>query len=101
MSNGHAVVHRAELRWYTRTRFRPIGSRQVLPHVEKFGIYLNPAKGKVVRITSPYWFPPEPEWVYVTSEVNAPLTKIRDVIQEKGLSEAADTVVWGRIPSKE
>ena len=70
----------------------------MLPHVEKFGIYLNPTEAKVVRITSPYWFPEEPEWVYVTSEVNATLLSIRDTIREKSLSDDPDAVIWGRIP---
>ena len=73
-------------------------SFQLLQHVEKFGIYLNAAEGKVVRITSPYWFPEEPDWVYVTSEVNATLLSIRDTIREKSLSDDADSVTWGRIP---
>ena len=70
----------------------------MLQHVEKFGIYLNAAESKVVRITSPYWFPEEPDWVYVTSEVNATLLSIRDTIREKSLSDDADSVTWGRIP---
>ena len=50
----------------------------MLEHVDKFGIYLNVETGKVVRITSPYWFPPDNEWVVVTKEVNATLTEISD-----------------------
>ena len=73
----------------------------MLPHVSKFGIYLNAAEGKVVRITSPYWFPEEPDWVYVTDEVNATLLRIRDLIREKELSADADNVAWGRIPLKD
>ena len=73
----------------------------MLPHVSKFGIYLNAAEGKVVRITSPYWFPEEPDWVYVTNEVNATLLRIRDLIREKELSANADNVSWGRIPLKD
>ncbi|HBJ29755.1 MAG TPA: hypothetical protein DDY93_00110 [Dehalococcoidia bacterium] len=73
----------------------------MLPHVSKFGIYLNAAEGKVVRITSPYWFPEEPDWVYVTNEVNATLLQIRDLIGEKNLSQEADSVSWGRIPLKD
>jgi hypothetical protein len=73
----------------------------MLPHVSKFGIYLNADEGKVVRITSPYWFPEEPDWVYVTDEVNATLLHIRDVIQEKSLSTEASAVTWGRIPLKD
>ena len=72
----------------------------MLPHVSKFGIYLNAAEGKVVRITSPYWFPEEPDWVYVTNEVNATLLQIRDLI-EKNLSQEAESVSWGRIPLKD
>ena len=73
----------------------------MLPHVSKFGIYLNPVEGKVVRITSPYWFPEEPDWVYVTSEVNETLLNIRRIIRDEGLSEDADGVTWGRIPVRD
>ncbi|MCI0840546.1 MAG: hypothetical protein J4N64_02135 [Chloroflexi bacterium] len=73
----------------------------MLSHVSKFGIYVNAGQGKVVRITSPYWFPEEPDWVYVTNEVNATLLQIRDVIREKNLSDSADAVTWGRIPLKD
>ena len=70
----------------------------MLPHVSKFGIYFNSLEEKVVRITSPYWFPPEPEWVYVTNEVNATLLSIRKMIKEQGLADSSDSVTWGRIP---
>ncbi len=73
----------------------------MLSHVSKFGIYLNDKERKVVRITSPYWFPEEPDWVYVTDEVNATILKIRDTIREKSLSELPDDVSWGRIPLKD
>ena len=73
----------------------------MLPHVSKFGIYLNPKDHKVVRITSPYWFPEAPDWVYVTDEVNATLLKIRDIIKEKSLAKDPDSVMWGRIPLKD
>ena len=73
----------------------------MLPHVSKFGIYFSSSEGKVVRITSPYWFPEEPDWVYVTDEVNATLLKIRNLIKEQGLSDDSDEVVWGRIPLKD
>ena len=43
----------------------------MLEHASQFGIYLNAAEHKVVRITSPYWLPEPPDWVYVTDEVNA------------------------------
>ncbi len=67
----------------------------------KFGIYLNAGEKKVVRITSPYWWPEEPDWVYVTDEVNATLLKIREAIGEASLAEDPDDVTWGRIPLKE
>ena len=73
----------------------------MLSHVSKFGIYLNAKERKVVRITSPYWFPEEPDWVYVTDEVNATILKIRDVVREKALSELSDDITWGRIPLKD
>ena len=67
----------------------------------KFGIYLNPKKGQVVRITSPYWLPEPPDWVYVTPEVNATLLQIREVAKEKKLTREADKIVWTQIPVKE
>ena len=70
----------------------------MIPHVSKFGIYLNPEDLKVVRITSPYWFPEPPEWVYVTDEVNATLLSIRDTIREHSMAADPDAVAWGRIP---
>ena len=73
----------------------------MLEHASKFGIYLNPNEQKIVRITSPYWFPEAPDWVYVTNEVNATLLAIRDVIREKSLASDADSVTWGRIPLKD
>ena len=73
----------------------------MLSHVSKFGIYLNDKERKVVRITSPYWFPEEPDWVYVTDEVNATILNIREMIREKELSELPDDVTWGRIPLKD
>ena len=73
----------------------------MLSHVSKFGIYLNDKERKVVRITSPYWFPEEPDWVYVTDEVNATILNIREMIRDKELSELPDDVTWGRIPLKD
>ena len=70
----------------------------MLPHISKFGIYLNPSEHKVIRITSPYWFPEEPDWVYVTGEVNETLLNIRQIIRDEKLAEEPDSVVWGRIP---
>ena len=73
----------------------------MLEHVEKFGIYLNIESGQVVRITSPYWFPPEPDWVIVTREANARLIDIRDSSNSKKLFAKPESVVWGRIPLKD
>lgn len=67
----------------------------------QFGIYLNPAEGRAVRITSPYWWPEPPQWVFLTGEVNATLRRIRELAQEQGLSANPDTIGWGRIPLRD
>ena len=67
----------------------------------KFGIYLNAADGKVVRINSPYWFPEEPDWAFLTPEVNSTLVQIRDLAKEKGLSADASAITWGIIPLRD
>ena len=67
----------------------------------KFGIYLNSLEKKVVRINSPYWFPEEPDWVYLTAEVNATLLRIRDMAGEKGLVSDSNELTWGTIPMKD
>ena len=51
--------------------------------------------------TGPSWLPEEPDWVFLTPEVNSTLLQIRDLAKEKGLSDDPDTLVWGRIPLKE
>ncbi len=73
----------------------------MLSHVSKFGIYYNASEEKVVRITSPYWFPEPPEWIMLTDEVNATILAIREIIKERGLSENPVRVTWGRIPAKD
>lgn len=70
----------------------------VQENIKKFGIYFNASDMKVVRINSPYWFPPEPDWVMVTNEVNATLLSIREMIGEKKLVDNPDEVTWGSIP---
>ena len=70
----------------------------MLSHVTKFGIYLNTNTSKVVRITSPYWFPPEPEWIKITDETNETLVNIRELIRKESLVPNPDEVSWGRIP---
>lgn len=67
----------------------------------KFGIYLNAGENKVVRINSPYWFPEEPDWAFVTPEVNATLIQIREMAAEKGLAADAGAITWGIIPMRE
>ena len=64
----------------------------------KFGIYLNPGENQAVRINSPYWTPPEPDWIFLTAEVNATLLRIRELAQEQGVSATPDAIAWGTIP---
>ena len=72
-----------------------------MPQISKFGIYLNVQEKVVVRINSPYWIPDEPEWIYLTPEVNATLLQIRDMTKGRNLLPEADQVVWGTIPLKD
>ncbi len=72
-----------------------------MQQASRFGIYLNDAEKKVVRINSPYWFPEEPDWIFVTPEVNATLLSIRETAREQGLSADADALTWGTIPMRE
>ena len=67
----------------------------------KFGIYLNARDNQVVRINSPYWIPEEPDWVFLTPEVNSTLLQIREMARENGIPGSVDSIVWGTIPSKE
>jgi len=69
-----------------------------MEHTSRFGIYLNANDRKVVRINSPYWFPQEPDWVYLTAEVNATLLQIRQVARQKRLLEDVDSLTWGALP---
>lgn len=72
-----------------------------MQQASKFGIYLNANDKKVVRINSPYWIPEEPDWVFLTPEVNATLLSIREMAQEKGLSGDSGSITWGTIPLKD
>ena len=72
-----------------------------MQQASKFGIYLNDADHKVVRINSPYWFPPEPDWVFLSPEVNATLLSIRELAKSQGLSADADALTWGTIPMRD
>jgi hypothetical protein len=69
-----------------------------MQQTSKFGIYLNPAEGRVVRINSPYWIPEEPEWVFLTPEVNVTLLQIRELAKEQGAASDPDSIIWGVIP---
>ena len=66
-----------------------------------FGIYLNAGEGRVVRINSPYWIPEEPDWVYLTPEVNATLLQIRALAREKSLVPDGNELTWATIPVKD
>jgi hypothetical protein len=72
-----------------------------MQQASKFGIYLNAKESQVVRINSPYWFPEEPDWVFLTPEVNATLLSIRELAQEQGMTQDAGAITWGTIPMKE
>ena len=67
----------------------------------RFGIYLNVGEKKVVRINSPYWFPEEPDWIFLTPEVNATLLQIRATARDQSLVPDADEITWGAIPLKD
>ena len=69
-----------------------------MQQTSKFGIYLNAKENQVVRINSPYWIPPEPEWVFLTAEVNSTLLQIREMAKEQSDVSDADSIKWGSIP---
>ena len=69
-----------------------------MQQASKFGIYLNASANQVVRINSPYWIPEEPDWVFLTPEVNATLLQIRDLAKEGGSSSNPAAITWGTIP---
>mgnify|MGYP006992723378 FL=1 len=72
-----------------------------MQQASKFGIYLNAKDNQVVRINSPYWIPDEPDWVLLTTEVNATLLNIREMAKDKGLSNDSGSITWGIIPLKD
>jgi hypothetical protein len=61
---------------------------------QKFGIYLNTKELKVARINSPHWIPSEPDWVFLTPEVNMTLLKIRQLAEEQKLVRQPDKLAW-------
>ncbi len=72
-----------------------------MQQTSKFGIYLNPNDKKVVRINSPYWIPEEPDWVFLTAEVNATLLQIRELAKEQGNVSEPEAITWGTIPLRD
>ena len=72
-----------------------------MEHTAKFGIYLNSKENQVVRINSPYWIPEEPDWVFLTPEVNATLLQIRELARERSLSSDPGSIKWGTIPVRD
>ena len=72
-----------------------------MQQTSKFGIYLNSKENQVVRINSPYWIPEEPDWVFLSPEVNATLLEIRELARERGVSSTSDALTWGTIPLRD
>jgi hypothetical protein len=72
-----------------------------MQQASKFGIYLNPKDNVVIRINSPYWIPEEPDWLFITSEVNATLLQIRDLAKNQAVSSDPMSITWGRIPLRD
>ena len=72
-----------------------------MQQISKFGIYLNARDNLVVRINSPYWIPEEPDWVFLTPEVNSTLLQIREMARQNGIPGSSESIVWGTIPSKD
>ncbi len=67
----------------------------------QIGIYVNVKEGKVVRITSPYWIPTEPDWVMVTNDPNATLLAVRDLIKERRMMPDPSKVTWTSLPLRD
>ncbi len=64
---------------------------------DKLGIYLNQKKQKVVRINSTEWMPSGEDWALITTEINATLLSIREMIRQRRLINHPDKVIWGGI----
>ncbi|SVC17788.1 uncharacterized protein METZ01_LOCUS270642, partial [marine metagenome] len=64
----------------------------------KIGIYFNVDNATLVRITSPYWIPEEPDWVLISNNPNETLLSLRETIASKKLLANPDTVIWTKIP---
>ena len=72
-----------------------------MQQASKFGIYLNAKENQVVRINSPYWIPEEPDWMFLTPEVNATLLSIRDLAKEQSASSDPGAIKWSTIPLRD
>ena len=66
----------------------------------KFGIYININTMAVVRINSPYWIPSEPDWKFLTDDVNTTMVEIRRLAQESRLAKEPNKLNWTTIPQK-
>ena len=64
-------------------------------HHEKLGIYLNTKECHAMRINSQYWIPSGDQWVFLSPEVNATMTMIRELVKAKGLVGDPEKIVWG------
>lgn len=69
--------------------------------INKIGIYFNVDNGTLVRITSPYWIPEEPDWVLISNNPNETLLNLRETIASKKLLANPDNVIWTKIPEIE
>ncbi|MCZ6615483.1 MAG: hypothetical protein O7F09_01475 [Chloroflexi bacterium] len=68
---------------------------------DQMGIYLNAKEATVVRITSPYWIPEEPDWALVTNNPNETLLRLREIIKDRALVPDPSSVHWGNIPLRD
>lgn len=64
----------------------------------RIGIYVNVTESRVVRITSPYWLPEEPEWILVTNDPNTTLISVRAMIEERKLMLDSSGIKWTSLP---
>ena len=72
-----------------------------MKHGPRFGIYINSSSMKAVRISSPYWIPDEPDWKYLTDDVNTTMVEIRRLAGESGMVKLPEKLMWGSIPPKD
>lgn len=63
------------------------------------GCYLNAQEKQVVRVTSPYWIPPQPPWVLLSDDVNATIKHLRQLAGEQRLVADPGEITWGQLPA--